>query len=68
MMVGDSVKNVLKLICESTAKEQNLPKGSNKQKIGDFFFSGMDTVTIEKLGRSPLDAEMKRIEDIKCNP
>ena len=65
LMVGDSVNNVLKLICESTAKETNLEKGSNKQKIGDFFFSGMDTVTIEKLGRTPLDEEIKKIEAIK---
>jgi putative endopeptidase len=65
LIVRDSVNNVLKLICESNAKETNLPKGSNKQKIGDFFFSGMDTVTIEKLGSTPLDEEMKKIEAIK---
>src|SRR4051812_38913313 len=65
LMVGDSVNHVLKLICESNAKETNLPKGSNKQKIGDFFLSGMDTVTIEKLGRTALDEEMKKIEAIK---
>lgn len=65
LMVRDSVNNILKLICESNSKEINLAKGSNKQKIGDFFFSGMDTVTIEKLGMSPLEEEMKKIDAIK---
>jgi putative endopeptidase len=65
MMVGDSVKNVLKLICQSSSQEQNLPKGSNKQKIGDFFFSGMDTLAIEKAGTGPVQAEMQLIEALK---
>ena len=60
-MVNDSINNVIKLICESNAKQTNLEKGSNKQKIGDFFFSGMDTLSIEKLKATPLDEEMKKI-------
>ncbi|MBC7864453.1 MAG: M13 family metallopeptidase, partial [Bacteroidia bacterium] len=43
-------------------------KGSNKQKIGDFYFSGMDTVSIEKAGISPLKNEMDRIEAVKDIP
>ncbi|MBI3501651.1 MAG: M13 family metallopeptidase [Bacteroidetes bacterium] len=65
LIVRDSVNNSIKLICESNAKEKNLTKGSNKQKIGDFFFSGMDTTTIEKLGMTPLEEELKKIDAVK---
>lgn len=35
------------------------------QKIGDFYFSGMDEASINKLGIEPLKAEFDRIESIK---
>jgi putative endopeptidase len=41
------------------------PKGSNAQKIGDFWFTGMDSVGIEKQGLKPLSKELKRIANIK---
>lgn len=41
------------------------PKGSNKQKVGDFYFAGMDTVTIEKQGASQLKTEFEKIDAIK---
>jgi len=37
-------------------------KGSNEQKLGDFYASGMDTLQIEKLGWSPIASELKRID------
>ena len=40
-------------------------KGSNKQKVGDFYFSGMDTVTIEKQGASDLKNELDKISSIE---
>jgi len=40
-------------------------KGSNEQKVADLFKSGMDTVTIEKLGYNPLKGELAKIADIK---
>jgi putative endopeptidase len=62
-MVQDSVNDAVKAICENSAKAA-APKGSNQQKIGDFYFSGMDTATIEKLGLSPLEDEFRKIEAI----
>ena len=38
--------------------------GTNQQKIGDFWYAGMDTANIEKLGISPLKAEFDRIQSI----
>ena len=39
--------------------------GTSTQKIGDFYFSGMDTVNIDKLGLSAIKPEMEKIDQIK---
>jgi putative endopeptidase len=39
--------------------------GTNEQKIGDFWATGMDTITIEKQGIAPLKAELDEIGAIK---
>src|SRR6478672_1489816 len=39
--------------------------GSNQQKIGDFWFAAMDSVTIAKQGFAPLDSEFARIAALK---
>ena len=53
----------LKSILEESASKSN-KKGTSEQKVGDFYFSGMDTITIEKLGISPLKSELKKINSI----
>jgi putative endopeptidase len=63
--IGDTINSQIKQICEKSAAESNLAVGSNKQKIGDFYAAGMDTLAIEKAGLSPLKAELKNIESIK---
>lgn len=65
--IGDTINNQIKQICEKSAKE-NADKGSNKQKIGDFYTSGMDTLAIDKMGISPLKPELSAIEAIKDVP
>jgi putative endopeptidase len=40
-------------------------KTGSGQQIGDFWFSAMDSVSIEKNGIEPLREELKKIEDIK---
>lgn len=62
--IQDTINNQIKSICETSA-EANAAKGSNKQKIGDFYASGMDSVTINKNGFSPLKEEFAKIETIK---
>jgi len=39
------------------------PQGTNKQKVGDFWTSGMDTESIEQAGSTPLAADMERIAE-----
>lgn len=55
----------LRGIVESAAAAKNAPKGSNVQKIGDFYAAGMDEAGIEAAGLKPLKKEFKRIADIK---
>jgi putative endopeptidase len=54
----------LKEISELAA-QSNAPANSSSQKIGDFYFSGMDTLQIEKAGIMPLADELKKIDGIK---
>jgi putative endopeptidase len=66
--IGDTINNQIKQICEKSAKDESAEKGSNKQKIGDFYASGMDSLAIEKAGISPLKSEFANIENIKDVP
>lgn len=50
-------------ILESVSKGQ-FPAGSIEQKVGDFYASGMDTITIDKRGYDPIKPTLKRIEAI----
>lgn len=47
------------------AEVANSPQGSNEQKIGDFYFSGMDSENIERDGITPLGSELDKINSIK---
>ena len=66
-MIQDTINNQIKNICESSAKANDV-KGSNKQKIGDFYASGMDSVAINKAGIAPMKGEFSKIEAIKDIP
>ena len=65
--IQDTINNQVKNICEKAASSDN-KKGSNKQKIGDFYSSGLDTITINKLGISPLKSEFDAIDAITDVP
>lgn len=66
--IQDTINEAIKHICESSAAITNAAKGGNEQKIGDFYFSGMDTTTIEKVGISGLEKEFAIINEIKNIP
>ncbi len=63
-LIRDTINSQIKNICEEAAKDKKATKGSNKQKIGDFYASGMDTICIEKAGIAPLKDEIQKIDDI----
>jgi putative endopeptidase len=64
-LVQDTVNAQIRQICESSATVQHAKKGSNKQKIGDFFYSGMDSVSLNKKGISDLKSDFAAIDQIK---
>jgi putative endopeptidase len=56
---------VLHGILEAAASNTSAAKGSNEQKIGDLYATGMDSATIESLGWKPIEADLKRVAAIK---
>lgn len=64
-MVRDSINNIVKEICEKNSKDSNKVKGSDEQKIGDFYLSAMDTATLDKLGFKPLEQMLGKINSLK---
>ena len=65
--LADRNNAILRNILESAAKAPGAA-GTNQQKVGDYYASGMDTVTIEKAGLAPLKGELDRIAAIKRLP
>lgn len=63
-VVQEELRDRLKKI-NLEAENAHAEKGTNTQKIGDFYYSGMDTVDIEKQGLDPLNDEIKKIAAIK---
>ena len=64
-LIQDTINAQVRNICESSAAIQNAPKGSNKQKIGDFFSTGMDSTSLNKKGISDLKGDFTKIDNIK---
>jgi len=60
-------KELLQHILDSVSK-RNHTAGSIDQKVGDFYASGMDTVTIDRRGYEPIKPILKRIDDINDLP
>ena len=66
-MIDDTINSQVLSICKSAAAITNAPKGSDKQKIGDFYFTGMDSVSLNKKGIEdirPLIAQIDQVKDI----
>jgi putative endopeptidase len=63
-MVQEDILEKVKKISKNAAASTNTV-GSNAQKIGDFWASGMDSVGIEKAGLKPLKPELDKIHAIK---
>ncbi len=59
----DNTKNLIGLLKEVSATPGQ-PKGSLKQRVGDLFASGMDSITIEKLGYEPIKGDLSRVDKI----
>ncbi|MFN5628619.1 MAG: M13 family metallopeptidase [Bacteroidota bacterium] len=64
-LMEDNLKK-LKGILEETAKKENA-SGSNAQKIGDYFFTYMDSAKKNAEGIKPLAPYLKQVDDLKSN-
>ena len=62
--VYNVTKNRLHTILDSLANS-NSKNGSIEQEVGDFYASGMDSSTIEKLGYDPLKPTLAQIDGLK---
>ena len=62
-LVQEDIYSRLRTINEKAAAEQSAP-GSISQKIGDFWFSGMDSAGIERQGLAPLMPALLQIRKI----
>ena len=63
-LIRDTINSQIRNICESSASVNNSPQGSARQKIGDFFYSGMDSIARNKNGISGLKPDLDRIDRI----
>ncbi|MGA3287911.1 MAG: M13 family metallopeptidase [Bacteroidota bacterium] len=63
-LIQDTINAQIRIMCESSAALTNVEKGSNKQKIGDFFFTGMDSLIINKKGIADLKKDFAMIDGI----
>ncbi len=64
-MVQNETYDRMKKLSEDAAANAGATAGSNEQKIGDFFASGLDSMNIEKKGITPLQPEFDAINSIK---
>ncbi|MGE0079324.1 MAG: M13 family metallopeptidase [Bacteroidales bacterium] len=64
-ILAEENDHIVNDILQRASEKKDAPKGSNWQKVGDFYASGMDTVNIEKQGYEPIKGELQRIADIK---
>jgi predicted metalloendopeptidase len=62
-VLGDLSNDRVKSIIEAAAAK-NAPKGSEEQKIGDFYAAFMDQDAINAAGLEPIKADLKRISDV----
>jgi putative endopeptidase len=63
-VVQEDVLTRLKKISEDAVKA-NAAKGTATQKIGDFYYTGLDTATIEKQGLAPIQAQLTLIDNMQ---
>ncbi|MFZ0391632.1 MAG: M13 family metallopeptidase [Calditrichia bacterium] len=63
--LGEKSVEDLRSVMEESRDNRTAPEGSNVQKIGDFYATGMDTLKIEAAGIKPLQPYFQKIEAMK---
>ena len=52
-------------LVEKAAADKTAAPGSVTKRVGDFYAAAMDSITIEKLGYTPIKADLEKIKQIK---
>jgi putative endopeptidase len=63
-ILNEKTRDSLHEILEAAAKNTAAKKGSNEQKVGDYYASCMDEAKIEAEGLNPIQAELALIDKI----
>jgi putative endopeptidase len=64
-IVSEKMQDIVHQMLIKAAANTKAKPGSVEQKVGDFYFSGMDEASINQLGIKPLQPEFERINNIK---
>ena len=64
-LVRDDNYSKLRQLSDEAAADKSAAKGSNAQKIGDFWATGMDSASIEAQGIAPLQENLDKINALK---
>ncbi len=64
-IVNEKVRDVIHEMLIKASENTKAKPGSIEQKVGDFYFSGMDEKSINQLGIEPLKPEFAKINEIK---
>ena len=63
-VIQDTINSQILKICKTSAQTSS-EEGSNKQKIGDFYFSGMDSAKLDQAGITAIQKYLDQIDQIK---
>ena len=64
ILIENNYKKLKKILVQAENNSSSV-KGDNAQLVGDFYYSGMDSVKIEEDGYKPIQFELNQIDDIK---
>jgi putative endopeptidase len=65
--LAEKNRQILREILEESSKDTKAPKGSTRQMVGDFYYSGMDSAGIEKQGIQPIQPLLSQIKGMKTS-
>jgi putative endopeptidase len=66
--LSDTTEDQLRSLIEEVIGSANSAAGSPSRMIGDLYRTGMDTDSIERLGQTPIQEELDRINALKQAP
>ncbi|MFM9056011.1 MAG: M13 family metallopeptidase [Bacteroidota bacterium] len=63
-LIQDTINAQVRDICERSSQDKQAEKGSAKQKIGDLYFSGMDSTNINTAGLATIRTELVQLGSV----